>query len=156
MLEIITYPNKVLEQPSIPIKDVTDLRIKNLINEMVKTMRAHNGLGLAAPQVGHSLQLFIAEVDNQLLTFINPEIQKLSGKEVKMEEGCLSFPGKYIDITRPNKVKIKFTDSSGQKQILKTSGLLARVIQHEFDHLRGILFTEREKEKMISIKQNFL
>ncbi len=156
MLEIITYPNKVLEQPSIPIKDVTDLRIKNLINEMVKTMRAHNGLGLAAPQVGHNLQLFIAEVDNQLLTFINPEIQKLSGKEVKMEEGCLSFPGKYIDITRPNKVKIKFTNSNGQKQILKTSGLLARVIQHEFDHLRGILFTEREKEKMISIKQNFL
>ncbi len=143
MLEIITYPNPILTQPSQPITNPTDLEIKQLITEMTKTMRAHDGVGLAAPQVGKNIRLFLVEIDHNLTTFINPEIQKLSGKETRMEEGCLSFPGQYLPIVRPSKVKIKFTDASGQKQIIKATGLLARAIQHEFDHLEGILFTER-------------
>ena len=143
MLQILTYPNPILKQRCQPISNPTDLEIKQLITEMTQAMRAHDGLGLAAPQVGKNLRLFLTEIDHQLTVFINPEIQKLSGKETKMEEGCLSFPGQYLDVVRPNKVKIKFTDPSGQKQILKTSGLLSRAIQHEFDHLEGVLFTEK-------------
>jgi len=143
MLQIITYPNPILTKQCQPINKPTDLQIKQLITDMTTLMRAHDGIGLAAPQVGHNLQLFLIEIDHQLTVFINPEIQKLSGKEVRLEEGCLSFPGKYLPIIRPNKVKIKFTDQTGERKILKADGLLARAIQHEFDHLNGILFIER-------------
>lgn len=144
MLKIITYPNPILNEKCQFISNPTDLEIKNLITEMTKTLRAdENGVALAAPQVGKTIRLFIVEIEHELLIFINPEIQKLSGREVRAEEGCLSFPGKYLPIERPNKVKVKFTDASGQRQIMKASGLLARAIQHETDHLDGILFTER-------------
>lgn len=146
MLEIITFPNPILKQKCQPLNNPTDLEIKQLITEMTKTMRAHDGLGLAAPQVGQNIQLFLTEIDDKLIVFINPEIQKLSGKEVRAEEGCLSFPGKYLPVVRPNKVKIKFTNAEGRRQVLKTEGLLARAIQHEFDHLNGILFTEKAEE----------
>jgi peptide deformylase len=148
MLEILTYPNPILKQKSKLVSDPTSLEIKQLVSDMTKSMRAHeHGLAVAAPQVGSSLRVFVIEIDDKLMVFINPEIQKLSGKDVRMEEGCLSFPGKYLPIVRPNKVKVKFTDSSGQKQIIKASGLLARAIQHENDHLDGILFTERATDK---------
>ncbi len=143
MLEIITYPNPILTKPCQPIINPTDLKIKQLITEMTQAMRAHDGIGLAAPQIGKNIRLFLVEIDHNLMVFINPEIQKLSGKEIRMEEGCLSFPGKYLPIVRPSKVKIKFINATGQKQIIKATGLLARAIQHEFDHLEGILFTER-------------
>ena len=144
MLEIITYPNPILTQPCSPVNNPTDLEIKQLITDMTQAMRANQyGIAIAAPQVGKNLNLFLTEVDDELLVFINPEIQKLSGKEVRAEEGCLSFPGQYLPVVRPNKVKVKFTDASGQKQIIKAEGLLARAIQHENDHLEGILFIER-------------
>jgi peptide deformylase len=145
-MEVLTYPNPILQKKSLPIDNPTDLEIKQLITEMTKTMRAHNGVGLAAPQVGKNIQLFLTEIDDELLVFINPKIEKLSGKEVRAEEGCLSFPGKYLPIVRPNKVKVKFTDAGGRKQILKAEGLLARAIQHEFDHLQGILFIEKTED----------
>lgn len=147
MLEILTYPNPILKQKSKLVGNPTSLEIKQLVSDMTKSMRAHeHGLAIAAPQVGQPLRIFVIEIDDDLMTFINPEIQKLSGKDVRMEEGCLSFPGKYLPIVRPNKVKVKFTDASGQKQIMKASGLLARAIQHENDHLDGILFIERIQE----------
>ena len=147
MLEILTYPNTILKQPCKPISDPTSLEVKQLILEMTKTIRSDgSAVALAAPQVGESVRLFITEIDHELLVFINPEIQKLSGKDVRAEEGCLSFPGKYLPVVRPNKVKAKFTDQSGKKQIMKASGLLARAIQHETDHLDGILFTERAEQ----------
>lgn len=147
MLEILTYPNPILKQKSIPVSDPTSLEVKQLISDMTQSMRAHeHGMAVAAPQVGKSLRIFVIEIDHEVMTFINPEIQKLSGKDVRTEEGCLSFPGKYLPIVRPNKVKIKFIDSAGQKQIMKASGLLSRAIQHENDHLDGILFTERAEK----------
>ncbi len=146
MLKIITYPNEILTTPSRPIENPLDPQIRNLVKEMIQVMREHKGLGLAAPQVGKNINLFITEIEDELLVYINPVIQKVSGKEVVAEEGCLSFPGKYLPVVRQNKVKIKFTDIDGKKQILKASGLLARAIQHEFDHLQGVLFTERAEE----------
>ena len=143
MLEIITYPNPILTKTCQPITNPTDLEIKQLITNMTQTMRAHDGIGLAAPQIGKNIRLFLTEINHELMVFINPEIQKLSGKDTRAEEGCLSFPGQYLPVVRPDKVKIKFIDASGQKQIIKAKGLLARAIQHEFDHLEGILFMER-------------
>ena len=147
MLEILTYPNPILTQKCKPVSDPTSLEIKQFISDLTQSMRAHeHGLAIAAPQVGKLLRIFVVEINHELMTFINPEIQKLSGKEIRAEEGCLSFPGKYMPIIRSNKVKVKYTDASGQKQIMKADGLLARAIQHENDHLDGVLFTERAKE----------
>ncbi len=144
MLEILTYPNPILKQKSKSVSDPTSLKIKQLVSDMTQSMRAHEyGMAIAAPQVGKSLRIFVIEIEHEVMVFINPEIQKLSGKDVRTEEGCLSFPGKYLSVVRPNKVKIKFIDSAGQKQIMKADSLLARAIQHENDHLDGILFTER-------------
>jgi len=153
MLEILTYPNPILTQKCKPVGDPTSLEIKQFISDLTQSMRAHEyGLAVAAPQVGKLLRIFVVEINHELMTFINPEIQKLSGKEVRAEEGCLSFPGKYLPVIRLNKVKVKYTDASGQKQIMKAEGLLARAIQHENDHLDGVLFTERAKESELQPK----
>ena len=147
MLEIVTYPNPLLRQKSVEIKDPTNPRIKQLIADMTATLRAHKGLGLAAPQVGYSLCLCVLEVDNELFVLINPKIKKLSGDESLMEEGCLSFPGKYLPVKRHQKVKVKALDSNGEKQTIRAKGLLAHALQHEIDHLHGILFIDRAKKE---------
>ena len=143
MLEILKYPNPILRKKALEIKNPTDPKIKQLISDMMSALRSHDGLGLAAPQAGQSLRLCIAEVDHELFVLINPEIKKYSGKEINMEEGCLSFPGKYLPIKRYEKVKIKALDSNGKKQIIRAKGLLARVLQHEIDHLSGVLLVDR-------------
>lgn len=147
MLEIVTYPNDALRQKAKEITNPNDHKIKKLISDMIATLTAHNGIGLAAPQVGESLRLCIIEHDNEHLILINPEIKKLSGKEVEIEEGCLSFPGRFINVKRKAKVKVKALDASGKKQIIRAKGLLARAIQHEIDHLDGVLFIDRVKKE---------
>jgi peptide deformylase len=146
MLEIIKYPNPILREKSLEIKNPTDPKIKQLISDMASALRAHDGLGLAAPQIGQSLKLCIAEVDHELFVLINPEIKKYSGEEINMEEGCLSFPGKYLPIKRYEKVKIRALDANGKKQIIRAKGLLARVLQHEIDHLNGVLLVDRAND----------
>ncbi|MEA1925706.1 MAG: peptide deformylase [Patescibacteria group bacterium] len=146
MLEIIMYPNDILRQKSQLITDPSDPKIKKLISDMASALNAHNGIGLSAPQVGENVRLCIVEDENEQLVLINPKIKKYSGKEVVMEEGCLSFPGKFIPVKRHMKVKVKFFDASGKKQIIRAKGLLARVLQHEIDHLNGILFIDRPHE----------
>ncbi|MEA2006645.1 MAG: peptide deformylase [Patescibacteria group bacterium] len=145
MLEIVKYPDPVLRQKSEEVKNPTDSKIKRLIADMTATLRAHEGLGLAAPQIGHSLQLCIIEVDDELFVLINPKVKNVSGEQVLMEEGCLSFPGKFLPIQRPKKIKIKALDANGKKQVIRAKGLLARVLQHEVDHLDGTLFIDRAK-----------
>lgn len=147
MLEIVKYPNPILRKKSEEIKDPTDPKIKQLIADMTATLRAHEGLGLAASQVGYNLCLFVIEVDDELFILINPQIKKLSGDEVLMEEGCLSFPGKYLPVKRYQKIKVKALDSNGKKQMIRAKGLLARALQHEIDHLDGTLFIDRAKEE---------
>ena len=147
MLEIVKYPNPILRKKSEEIKDPTDPKIKQLVADMTATLRAHEGLGLAASQVGYNLCLFVIEVDDELFILINPQIKKLSGDEVLMEEGCLSFPGKYLPVKRYQKIKVKALDSNGKKQLIRAKGLLARALQHEIDHLDGTLFIDRAKEQ---------
>lgn len=141
-MKIIKYPDPRLRKKSLPIKNPTDPKIQKLILEMIQLLRANQAIGLAAPQIGENIRLCLIEIENELFVLINPEIKSLSGKKVIYEEGCLSFPGKFIPIKRFERVKVKAIDMSGKKQIIRARGLFARAIQHEVDHLDGKLFID--------------
>lgn len=143
MLKIIKYPDDFLRQKARAVKDFNDPLLEDLVSDMIKTMEMEKGVGLAAPQVGSDLRICLAKVDNALFVLINPEIKAHSRKKEIFEEGCLSFPGKYFPVERPVKVKIKSRDINGKKIKIKAEGLLARVLQHEIDHLDGILIIDR-------------
>ena len=146
-MEIITYPNPVLREESKEIKDPTDPEIKQLVADMTKTLRANQGVGLAAPQVGKNLRLCVIEIDDELFVLINPEIKSESEEKIIAEEGCLSFPGKFMPVERSKRVKVKAIDASGKPQIIRARGLFARALQHEIDHLNGELFIDKVVEE---------
>lgn len=142
-MKIITYPDPILRKKSLPVKDPTDPAIQNLILEMTKILKASQGIGLAAPQIGKNIQLFLIEIENELFVILNPIIKSLTGKKILAEEGCLSFPGKYLPVKRYEKIKIKALDVTGKKQIIRARGLFARALQHEIDHLMGELIIDK-------------
>jgi peptide deformylase len=146
-MKILEYPNEILRNTSEKVKDPTSVEIKQLILDMTKTLRANNGLGLAAPQIGKNLQICVIEIENELFVLINPEIKNLSKEKINSQEGCLSLPNKFLNIDRHKRIKVKATDTNGKKQIIRARGLLARVIQHEIDHLNGVLIVDRVNEK---------
>lgn len=145
-MKILTYPNQILKKKTKKIKDPLDPETKRLAKNMLKTMQENDGAGLAAPQVGKSLRICTVQNDGSVYVLINPQITTYSRDKEIVEEGCLSFPGKFIPIKRSRKIKVRYTDENGNKIKLKAEGLLARIIQHETDHLDGILFTERTKK----------
>lgn len=143
---IVYYGDPVLREKTEKITEV-DREIKDLVRDMIATLKDAGGLGLAAPQVGASKRVFIIDLTSIDLTesvkvFINPKIIYASENEVIMEEGCLSFPGIYQRIQRPEVVKVKATDLEGKEFTLEASGMLARAIQHENDHLNGVLYID--------------
>jgi peptide deformylase len=136
----------VLRSKAAPVDLENDSGIlAELLEDMWRILREKEGLGLAAPQAGESLRLFILDIDDLCLrghrVFVNPEIQ-LSGPLEKVEEGCLSVPGIYEPVQRSSRVIVKAMDAEGREFSLELEGLLARVIQHEFDHLEGVLFVD--------------
>jgi peptide deformylase len=142
---IVKYGDPVLREKAKPVEEF-DQEVKDLVADMIATLKDANGLGLAAPQVGVSKRIFITDLSSLELTesmrvFINPEIIDTSG-EVILEEGCLSFPGLYQKISRPEEIKIKALDVEGHEFELNVSGMLARAILHEYDHLEGVLFID--------------
>ncbi|HTY88989.1 MAG TPA: peptide deformylase [Candidatus Acidoferrum sp.] len=165
ILEIVKYGHPVLRQKGAHIGKVT-LDVKKLIADMFETMNANHGVGLAAQQVGHALQLTVIDVrevkdrpswlelngkpvevnEHMPLVLINPEL-KPEGEPVAGGEGCLSFPEIYAEITRPEAVTVKALDKKGKPIEFRCGGLLARVVQHENDHLNGILFIDRMTRK---------
>lgn len=146
-LPIIKYPSSILRKKAKKISDPMDPEVQKLISQMISTMEKNNGLGLAAPQVRKSLRLCIVKEDRnenaKIYVFINPKITSISRKKILAEEGCLSFPGKFLSIKRSEKVKVRYLDKNGEKSKLKADGILARAIQHEIDHLDGILMIDR-------------
>jgi peptide deformylase len=110
---------------------------------MAKTMEVEKGVGLAAPQVGSDLRICTIRVGEESYVLVNPKIKSSSRKKDIFEEGCLSFPGEFFPIERPVKVKVQARDIEGKKFKIKADGLLARVLQHEIDHLEGILVIDR-------------
>lgn len=150
MLEIIKHPNKILRQKSIIINlnELGRADFKKLIKEMTKTMLEKDGAGLAAPQIGKNIRLIIINKSNKGIAMINPQITKKSWAKEIDQEGCLSVVDDkgeiyYKPVARHKKINCIYFDINGKKQKMETEGLLARVIQHEIDHLDGILFIDR-------------
>lgn len=146
--KIITgVDNKILRARSAPVKKI-DRKIKKLVTDMIETMQAVDGLGIAAPQVSANLRIFIARLNfntaNEIIVpMINSEFIKISDETEEGEEGCLSVPGKFGIVRRAKFVTIAYTNLRGQKQTLNLSDLNARIVQHETDHINGILFVDK-------------
>jgi len=140
-LQIFTYPESILSQKSDPV-DTVDAQIVELAREMSKLMVSAGGIGLAAPQVGVSRRLITLDIGDGLVTLVNPEIIGRQGR-TRMEEGCLSCPGICVDVDRSEQLTVRGLDLNGTEVTLEADGLKARVIQHEIDHLDGILILDK-------------
>ena len=142
---IITEPDKILRKISSPVQKVGDTERK-IMDDMVETMYSANGIGLAAIQIGIPKRIIVIDlkIENKKnpLFFVNPVIKNKDSLKSTYEEGCLSVPNQFAEIERPSKCEIDYLDYDGNKKLLKTEGLLATCIQHEMDHLEGILFID--------------
>ena len=143
---IIIEPDPILRKESIPIEQVDD-ELRNLLDEMLKTMYSASGIGLAAVQIGILKRLIVIDISKEdqsknPIFLINPEITFKSKNTSVYEEGCLSLPGHFAEIERPAECQVKFINYEGKEEELKADGLLATCIQHEIDHLNGILFVD--------------
>lgn len=148
---VLHYGEEPLRNDSEPVSEIND-DIRRLVEDMFETMYASNGVGLAAPQIGKNIRLAIIDIGEDPLVFINPEIIKATGKET-CDEGCLSFPGLSEKVQRATRVIARATDLDGQDFEIEAEGLLARAIQHELDHLDGVLFIDRiSKARRLQIK----
>ena len=151
-LQIHYLGDRVLRHPAKRIARV-DEDVRKLVREMLQTMYSANGIGLAAPQVAVNKQLIVIDCEpdnpaNPPLVLINPKITSYSRELCNLEEGCLSIPGVYLEVTRPQAIEVAFKDEHGRPRKLKASELLARVIQHEMDHLNGVLFVDRVENSL--------
>ena len=146
-LGIRQFGDPVLRQRARPVERITDQH-RALVRNMLETMRAAPGVGLAGPQVGVLERIFVWEVDDRSGAVINPVIERASKETVEMEEGCLSLPGPTCPVVRPAEVTVSGLDEHGRPFVLEADGLLARVCQHEVDHLDGILFVDRLPEDL--------
>ncbi|WP_269622146.1 peptide deformylase [Prochlorococcus marinus] len=146
-LQIHTLGNSALRQNAQRISKV-DSSVRELVKKMLHSMYSAKGIGLAAPQIGIQQQLLVIDLDiedstSPPMVFINPEITDFSASIDTYEEGCLSIPGVYLNVIRPSSIKVNYRDEMGRPKKLNTDGLLSRCIQHEMDHLNGVLFVDR-------------
>ena len=141
ILDIKKYPNSILKKKSEEVKEIDD-ETRRLIANMLETMYTNQGVGLAAPQVGILKRIFILDVGEGPKVFINPKILARKGKEIS-EEGCLSVPGVFLGIKRAKEITIEALNEKGEKFRVEATGLLARCLQQEMDHLNGVLILDR-------------
>jgi len=149
LLEIKENPAPILREKTVKVKDVSAPEVQELILNMIETMHKAQGMGLAANQVGSDLKLCIVETEGKLHILINPKITAKSRKKTLSDEGCLSFPGIFLAISRASEVQVRFLDQTGKPQKIKATDLFARAIQHELDHLEGVLFIDHLKKSKI-------
>jgi peptide deformylase len=148
LLEIKKYPDKILKKKTAPVENI-DAQTQQLIDDMIETMKCAHGVGLAANQIGISQQLCVIDISAKeeekevpLIVLINPVIVEKTGL-IEAEEGCLSVPGYMTTIKRPEKVFIRGVNREGKEMEIEAGGLLARALQHEIDHLEGLLLIDR-------------
>ncbi|WP_346290543.1 peptide deformylase [Sphaerothrix gracilis] len=146
-LDIHFLGDRALRQPAKRISRV-DEEVRQLAREMLRTMYSADGIGLAAPQVAVNKQLIVIDLEpdnaaNQPIVLINPKVTHASKELCTGQEGCLSIPGVYLDVIRPAAIEVSFKDENGRPQKIKAADLLARAIQHEMDHLSGVMFVDR-------------
>lgn len=141
VLPIRIYPDPVLREPAEPV-DVVDDAVRKLVRDMIETMHAAPGIGLAAPQVGVQRRVLVYDLGEGSAALVNPEVIHTEGEETE-EEGCLSIPGLAFPVTRAAVVRIRALDEHGEPVELEADDLEARVLQHEIDHLDGVLYVDR-------------
>jgi peptide deformylase len=139
-------PDPALRVKTVKIKDPLAKDVQELILSMFETMYANNGVGLAATQVGSNLRLCVIETDGIEHVLINPQITSKSKTKIISEEGCLSFPGKFFPISRHKEVQVRYLNEEGKAKKIKGRDLLSRALQHEIDHLDGVLIIDRVKK----------
>ncbi|XP_010492278.1 PREDICTED: peptide deformylase 1B, chloroplastic/mitochondrial [Camelina sativa] len=152
-LKIVEYPDPILRAKNKRI-GVFDENLKNLVDAMFDVMYKTDGIGLSAPQVGLNVQLMVFNPagepgEGEEIVLVNPKINKFSDKLVPFDEGCLSFPGIYAEVVRPQSVKIDARDITGARFSISLSRLPARIFQHEYDHLEGVLFFDRMTDQVL-------
>ncbi|OMO69556.1 Formylmethionine deformylase [Corchorus olitorius] len=152
-LKVVEYPDPILRKRNKRI-DTFDENLKKLVHEMFDVMYKTDGIGLSAPQVGINVQLMVFNPagergEGQEIVLVNPRVYRYSKKTLLFNEGCLSFPRIYADVERPESVKIDARDINGSRFSVNLSGLPARVFQHEFDHLQGVLFFDRMTDEVL-------
>ena len=157
--KIITEPDQILRQISKPIEKV-GIEEQKLMDDMLETMYMAKGIGLAAIQVGVPKRIIVMDIGNrdkekEPMYFVNPIIKNKNSEHSTYEEGCLSVPNQFAEVNRPSSCEVEYLDYNGNKKILKASGLLATCIQHEMDHLEGILFIDylSKLKKMMIVKK---
>jgi peptide deformylase len=164
ILPIVTYNDQVLREKTIEVKEFNAV-IKQFIEDLYETMYNADGVGLAAPQVGSLHRIFVIdpdEISEDLegkvygpMTFINPKIVRKWGEEKPYREGCLSLPDLFEEVVRPASIEVHYLDENFEEKVLEADGFLSRVIQHEYDHLEGILFIDylsRFKKRLVAKK----
>jgi peptide deformylase len=156
LLSIITAPDPRLKQVCQTVDQVDD-EIRRLLDDMLETMYAAPGIGLAAPQVGALIRALVVDISHDdekkaPLRMLNPELTWVSDHDASYDEGCLSLPEHYAEVIRPAEIKVTYLDAQGKKQELAADGLLATCIQHEMDHLDGILFVDH----ISALKRNMI
>ena len=156
---ILTEPNKILRQVSLPVEKIGKEE-QVLMDDMLETMYMAKGIGLAAIQVGVPKRIIVMDIGNRdkekkPMYFVNPIIKNKNSEHSTYEEGCLSVPNQFAEVNRPSSCEVEYLDYNGNKKILKASGLLATCIQHEMDHLEGILFIDylSKLKKMMIVKK---
>jgi peptide deformylase len=156
LLPILLVPDARLRAKTRPVGPSDTEAVRALVPRMLATMYKAPGIGLAAPQIGQLLKLVVIDLQKDdkpdPLVLINPEIVALSTEQAAREEGCLSLPNQYAEVIRPAEVKLRFTDLEGGKREIQADGLLATCIQHELDHLNGVLFVDH----ISALKRNML
>ena len=153
VLKIVQEGGEVLRKKAAPVENPKSPEIQKLVKDMIAAMKAANGIGLAAPQVGISLRIFMTDVEGKVSVFINPEIKDFSKDSGPFEEGCLSVKNIWGPVVRPKKLSIKALNENGEPVKIRAKGLLARVIQHEMDHLDGTLFIDKA-EKLYKVEES--
>ena len=156
---ILTEPNKILRQVSLPVEKIGKEE-QVLMDDMLETMYMAKGIGLAAIQVGVPKRIIVMDIgnrdkDKEPMYFVNPIIKNKNSEHSTYEVGCLSVPNQFAEVNRPSSCEVEYLDYNGNKKILKASGLLATCIQHEMDHLEGILFIDylSKLKKMMIVKK---
>lgn len=155
-LPILIAPDPQLKKPAAAVAEV-DGDIRRLMNDMLETMYAANGIGLAAPQVGVLKRVIVVDTappnaPAQAMRLVNPEILWQSDDAIPGEEGCLSLPDQYAEVSRPSQIRLRYVDPENKTRELEADGLLAKCIQHEIDHLNGVLFVDH----VSAVKRNII
>lgn len=146
--QLMTIGDPVLRGESNPVTKFNNIRLPLILRDMAETMYRENGVGLAAPQIGIKRRMVVIDVGDGLMELINPEITHLSEETVGMVEGCLSVPGKRGYVVRPEKVTVRAQDRKGEFFTVEADGLLARCLQHEIDHLDGVLYVDKMEREV--------